>query len=82
MIQTSENTTIGDEDVNRRRKILRTSLAAASSPAVTAGLHGIVLPFDGNQEGWVEYAEQLECYFVANDISDIAKRKAILINGV
>ena len=31
------------------------------------GLHGVVSPFDSNQEEWVEYAERLEHYFIAND---------------
>ena len=39
-------------------------------------------PFDGLQEDWVEYAERLESYFVANDITDVAKRRAILLNAV
>ena len=47
-----------------------------------AGLHGVVSVFDGNQEDWVEYAERLENYFIANDIEDEAKRRAILLNGV
>ena len=55
--------------------------AAVSAP-VASGLHGVVSPFDGNQEDWVEYAERLESYFIANDITDTNKRRAILINGV
>lgn len=46
------------------------------------GLHGVVSPFDSNQEEWVEYAERLEHYFIANDITDDAKRRAIFLNGV
>ena len=57
--------------------------ATATAPvAVPAGLHGVVSPYDGNQEEWVEYAERLENYFIANDIADVAKRRAILLNGV
>ncbi len=51
-------------------------------PVARAGLHGVVSAFDGNQEDWVEYAERLENYFIANDIDDEAKRRAILLNGV
>jgi len=38
--------------------------------------------FDGNQEEWVEYTERLENYYIANDINDPAKRRAILLNGI
>ena len=57
-------------------------VAATATVAVPAGLHGVVSPYDGNQEEWVEYAERLENYFIANDIEDVAKRRAILLNGV
>ena len=30
----------------------------------------------------MEYAERLENYFIANDINDVAKSRAILLNGV
>ncbi len=41
-------------------------------PAATAttGLHGAVAPFDSAQEEWVENAERLENYFIANDITN------------
>ena len=55
---------------------------AAPVPPARTGLHGVVSAFDGNQEEWVEYAERLENYFIANDIADEAKRRAILLNGV
>ena len=58
------------------------SAAATATVAVPAGLHEVVSPCDGNQEEWVEYAERLENYFIANDIEDEAKRQAILLNGV
>ena len=59
-----------------------TAAAATATVAVPAGLHGVVSPYDGNQEEWVEYVERLESYFIANDIDDVAKRRAILLNGV
>lgn len=46
------------------------------------GLHGTVIPFDATQEEWSEYAERLEHYFTANDITSEAKRRAILLNAV
>ena len=46
------------------------------------GLHGTVSPFDGSQEDWIEYAERLNSYLVANDITDMAKKRAILLNAV
>ena len=56
--------------------------AATGTPTVTVavpGLHGTVSPFDGSQEDWIEYADS---YFVANDIVDVAKKRAILLNAV
>ena len=44
--------------------------------------HGSVTTFDGDQEEWVEYAERLDNYFIANDIDDNIKKRAILLNGV
>ena len=45
-------------------------------PSITkpTGLHGTVSPFDGNREEWVEYAERLENYFIANDITNNVKK--------
>ena len=81
---------IGDEDQSTLQLIpSRIALAQVLEPqqlhhavAVPAGLHGVVSPYDGNQEEWVEYTERLEHYFIANDIADVAKRLAILLNGV
>ena len=58
--------------------------SGGSQPTVTVmpGLHRTVSIFDGTQEDWIEYAERLESYFVANDIADVAKKKAILLNAV
>ena len=59
------------------------TVATAIAPvAVPADLHGVVSPYNGNQEEWVEYAERLENYFITNEIADVVKRKAILLNSV
>ena len=42
--------------------------------------HGTVGEYCQSQETWSEYVERLELYFVANDISDAAKKRAILLN--
>jgi hypothetical protein len=41
-----------------------------------------VSPFDGSREDWIKYAEHLDSYYVANEITDVAKRRAILLNAV
>jgi hypothetical protein len=41
-----------------------------------------VIPYDATQEEWSEYAERIEHYFTANDITSGAKRRAILLNAV
>ena len=59
-----------------------TSTAAATLPAPPVGLHGKVSAFDSSEEDWVEYVERLELYFLANDITDEVKKRAILLNAV
>ncbi|ETW98899.1 MAG: hypothetical protein ETSY2_42010 [Candidatus Entotheonella gemina] len=56
--------------------------AVAHVAAPAAGLHGFVTPFDATQEEWSEYVERLEHYFTANDITAVAKRRAILLHAV
>ena len=51
------------------------------APVIVPGLHGKVSAFDANQEEWIEYVECLELYFLANDITDPVKKRAILLNA-
>ena len=57
-------------------------MAEERPAAKLSSAHGVVTAFDGDQEEWVEYTEQLENYFIANDIDDGNKKRAILLNGV
>ena len=43
--------------------------------------HGAIGEFTPSQESWAEYIERLELYFVANDIVEEVKKKAILLNA-
>ncbi len=43
------------------------------------GSHGRMKAFDGRAESWVEYAERLEQYFIANGITEAAKKRAVLL---
>ena len=45
-------------------------------------VHGFVSAFDSTQEDWVEYAERLEHYFVANTIGNEDVQRAILLTNV
>ena len=56
--------------------------ATATSMTVHVGLHGTAPVFDSTQEEWEDYAERLDSYFLANDIGDPAKKRAILVNDV
>ena len=56
--------------------------ATSATVTFTPGLHGTVAVFDGTQEEWIDYAERLDSYFIANDIRDAAKKRAILLNAV
>ena len=42
-------------------------------------VHGKISQFIPSQESWSSYTERLEYYFIANDIQDPAKKKAILL---
>ena len=43
--------------------------------------HGTIQAFDSATEDWTAYSERLEQYFVANDIAEGAKKRAILLSG-
>ena len=55
---------------------------AIVTAAAPIALHGVTSPFDGMREEWEDYAERLENYFIANDIKDPVKQRAILLNCV
>ena len=42
--------------------------------------HGTIEEFDSATEDWTAYSERLEQYFVANDVDDAAKKRAILLS--
>ena len=57
--------------------------ATAHAPPMQAvGIHGLVGQFDPRQEEWCDYIERLIHYFVANDIAEEAKKRAILLTAV
>ena len=78
----SDDSTVGDITPRGPDTASGARAASTASTIRVTGFVGVVSPFDGNQEEWAEYAERLEHYFTANDIVDIAKRRAILLNGV
>ena len=46
-----------------------------------AARHGSIGEFDPSKEEWDSYVERLEHYFVANGVSEAAKKRAILLSG-
>ena len=42
--------------------------------------HGQISEFRGVPEEWTSYVERLECYFLANDVADAGKQRAILLS--
>ena len=50
-----------------------TSAEAVAATASLAGSHGVLLPFNGDQDEWIKYAERLENYFIDNDVTDKTK---------
>ena len=64
-------------------------MSGDEAPAAVGGAHtlvrghyGVVAQFDSSQEDWIEYIERLENYFVANEVTDEGKRRAILLTAV
>ena len=47
-----------------------------------AAVFGQVNPFDGEKEEWPQYVERLDCFFVANGITEAVKKRAILLTVV
>ena len=45
-------------------------------------LHGTITEFDYENENWIEYKERLDQYYLANDIDDAGKKRAILITVI
>ena len=41
--------------------------------------HGTLLMFNPQEEDWPTYAERLKHYFTANDVTDEAKKRSILL---
>ena len=46
-----------------------------------AMVHGSVGPFDSSSEDWSSYAERLQQYFIANDVADEDKKRAIHLSN-
>lgn len=44
-----------------------------------AAKHGTIGEFDSTQEDWESYVERVNLYFVANDIDDAVKKRAVLL---
>ena len=55
-------------------------LATKESATREMTAHGQIGEFHGDPESWTSYVEQLECYFVANDVADARKQRAILLS--
>ena len=43
--------------------------------------HGSVVQFNPNKEEWTSYVERLNYYLIANEVTDDAKKCAILMSG-
>ena len=54
----------------------------AMSTTIHVELHGTAPVFESAKEERVEYGERLDSYFLANDIADPVKKRAILVNAV
>ena len=46
-----------------------------------AAIHGSIGPFTSSAEDWTSYSERLQQYFIANDVNDDSKQRAILLSN-
>ena len=53
----------------------------AEPTVCVVGLIRVASPFNSNQEDWIEYAKRLDYYFTTNKITDVTKKREILLNG-
>ena len=44
-------------------------------------VHGSIGPFDSSSEDWTSYTERLQQYFIANDVADKDKKRALLLSN-
>ena len=53
----------------------------ATTTVVTAATYGRIAEFNQETDNWNQYVERLDFYFVANDIKDEVKQKAIFLSA-
>ena len=46
-----------------------------------AAVHGSIGPFGSSSEDWTSYTERLQQYFIANDVADGDKKRALLLSN-
>ncbi|KAG7514644.1 hypothetical protein JOB18_039442 [Solea senegalensis] len=46
---------------------------------MAAAMVGAVAPFDNSSQTWEEYCEVLDHFFVANDIKEVERKRAVLL---
>ena len=46
-----------------------------------AAKHGHIAEFNGAHDDWNSYTERLNQYFVANDVTEAGKKRAILLSS-
>ena len=43
--------------------------------------HGSLSEFDSTKDDWTSYVERMDFYFIANDVTSDAKKRAILLSA-
>ena len=46
-----------------------------------AAVHGSIGPFESSSEDWTSYTERLQQYFIANDVANEDKKRALLLSN-
>ena len=46
-----------------------------------AAVHGSIGPFESSAEDWTSYTERLQQYFIANEVDNEDKKRALLLSN-
>ena len=58
----------------------RNTLLHNRNDSIVASLYGTIDPFNEAEDTWAQYVKSLEQYFIANDVEDDRKQRAIFLS--
>ena len=65
----------------RTKRARRTRHLATRINSSVMATHGSLSEFDSTKDDWTSYIERMDFYFIANDVTSDAKKRAILLSA-